>query len=374
MRLPKLLMISGDRALAAGAHGAFHSTLDCFRRHWERIDVICPRPDGGVARERNIFDEVVVHPSPWPSLLQWRWIAEKGRELVARHGHELATVHEYPPFFNGLGAWLLHRETGIPYVLEIHHVPGHPRASNVREWLDRSASRVWLRFDARRARAVRVVNEREVPSFLRAAGVPAEKIFVSSSLYIDRAVFRPIDLPKEWDIVFVGRLVANKGLSHVIDAATAGKFRVAIVGDGPLRGELETKLRSRGLEASVTLLGWLPGPADVASVINRSRVLVAPSDNEGGPRVVAEAMACGVPFLATPVGIVPDLVSAARVGVLVDWDGADIARKARELFEDRTAYQEMRARGLSLVERFDRESTVRAYAERLQRLLPPAEK
>ena len=336
--------------------------------------MICPRPDGAAARERTIFDEVVVHPSPWPSLFQWRWIAKKGRELIALHGHELATVHEYPPFFNGLGAWLLHRETGIPYVLEIHHIPGHPRASNVRERIDRAASRAWLRFDARRARAVRVVNEHEVPSFLRAAGVPAEKIFVSSSLYIDRAIFRPIDLPKEWDLVFVGRLVANKGLFHVIDAAAAGGFRVAIVGDGPLRGALETKLRARGLEATVTLLGWLPGPADVASVINRSRVLVAPSDNEGGPRVVAEAMACGVPFLATPVGIVPDLVSAARAGVLVDWDGADIASKARDLFEDRAAYEEMRARGLSLVERFDRESTVRAYAERLQRLLEPAER
>ncbi|MGH7805554.1 MAG: hypothetical protein ACREQJ_14495, partial [Candidatus Binatia bacterium] len=125
--MSKLLMISGDRALAGGARGAFHATLESFRRHWDRIDVICPRVGG--AGERLVFAGVAVHPSPWALPLQWRWIASKGAELVARHGHDLATVHEYPPFYNGLGAWLLHRSTGIPYVLEIHHVPGHPRAA-----------------------------------------------------------------------------------------------------------------------------------------------------------------------------------------------------------------------------------------------------
>ena len=361
-------MISGDRALAAGVRGAFHSTLEVFRRHWDRIDVLCPFATDSSSTESEPFDNVRVHQGPRPIGLHWRWIARKGGELVARHRHELMTVHEYPPFYNGFGAWLLHRSTGIPYVLEIHHVPGHPRPANARERLDRLAARWLLRFDARLARAVRVVNEHEVPGFLRAAGVPDQKVVCIPSLYIDHSVFRPMDLPKSHDLIFVGRLVPNKGIDLLLDAVTTAPLRLAIVGDGPLRSRIEAEIHDRKLEERVTMSGWLPSAGDVAELINRSRVLAMTSYNEGGPRVLVEALACGVPVLATRVGIAPELVARHRCGLLVDWDASDVARKARALLDDPAELGAMGRRGIDLSREFERERTVRRYAEALHEL------
>ena len=62
------------------------------------------------------------------------------------------------------------------------------------------------------ARAVRVVNLTQVSEFLIKAGVPKEKILYIPSLYIDLDIFKPMNLPKEYDLIFIGRLEKNKGL------------------------------------------------------------------------------------------------------------------------------------------------------------------
>ena len=113
-----------------------------------------------------------------------------------------------------------------------------------------------------------------------------------------------MDLPKKYDLIFVGRLVENKGINLLIKAvsklrAKNEKLKVLIVGGGPLEGELKSKIKSLKLQDTLMLYGRAKDSLEIARLLNESKILVMPSYNEGGPRVVVEAMACGVPVVST---------------------------------------------------------------------------
>jgi teichuronic acid biosynthesis glycosyltransferase TuaC len=120
-------------------------------------------------------------------------------------------------------------------------------------------------------------------------------------------------------VVYVGRLVAEKGLRELLAAAALlaaadPRLQFALVGEGPLRGELE-----RWIAANPGTRVRLPGaqaPADVARWMAASDLVTLPSYSEGHPNVLVEALACGRPVVATPVGGIPEVVDAAS-GVLV---------------------------------------------------------
>lgn len=91
-------------------------------------------------------------------------------------------------------------------------------------------------------------------------------------------------------------------------------LRLAIVGDGPMLGVLRELVASKGLADRV----WMPGArSDIADVIRRFSIFVLPSLSEATPVVILEAMASGLPVVATRVGGVPDLVLENETGLLV---------------------------------------------------------
>ena len=103
-------------------------------------------------------------------------------------------------------------------------------------------------------------------------------------------------------------------------------------------------------------------------MINKSKILVMPSYNEGGPRVVVEAMACGVPILATPVGIVPDIIKDNESGRIVDWRADDMAAKTKDLLSNHGKYERFRQAGLEVAKRFERRVAIKNYADQLKSL------
>jgi teichuronic acid biosynthesis glycosyltransferase TuaC len=120
--------------------------------------------------------------------------------------------------------------------------------------------------------------------------------------------------------LFVGRLVPVKGLPDLIAAvslarASSKSLDLAIIGDGPLKGELESLVRERGLEGSVHFIGSR-GPEQVAQWLAASDVLCLSSYSEGCPNVVLEALSCGRPVVATDVGGAPEIVDH-HCGMLV---------------------------------------------------------
>ncbi len=358
-----LLMITGlgsAKSLASGKKGAFYNTLEELHKYWDRIDIIVPRTEAPVF---GLFENVHIHVSPWPLIFHPIFFLKKGASLYKKHRHSLMTVHEFPPFYNGIGAFLLWCHTRVPYILEIHHVPGYPKSANIKESIYRFLMSLFIALDAIPARAVRVVNQNQTKKFLLRSGVPARKIIYIPSLYIDEAIFKPEPIVKEFDIIFVGRLEKNKGIDLFIEAARELGIRACIVGDGPEKNRVRRLLKG---QHNIIFHGWAKDSKEVAELLNKSRVFILTSFNEGGPRVVVEAMACGVPVVATPVGIVPDLEEACLVA---DWDKKDFIRHIEDLLRDDKKYKNYSEKGLEVARRFQKVAMIKNYAEELKKLI-----
>lgn len=364
--MKKLLMVTGLGAaegLAQGKFNALYGTLQEFHKHWDRIDIIVPRVKNQKVSE--LFGNVFIHTSPLPLFFHPLYFVYKIIRLHRSNKFDLMTVHEFPPFYNGIGARIISYATGIPYVLEVMHIPGHPKPGSMKEALYKIFFRIFIRFDAGRAAAVRVINH-GMRDLLRSRGVPDAKLKLISAMYIDTNIFKPMDVPVEYDLAFVGRLEGNKGISLFLDAVQQSGLRALVVGDGPLKRFVLDYVETHHLSGKVAIHGWARDSAEVAELINRSRILVMPSYNEGGPRVVLEAMACGVPVVATPVGMVPDMIRHGESGMLVDWSSDDIVAKVTELLSNPALYEKYRSNGLTIAAQHERTKAISTYARELQ--------
>jgi glycosyltransferase involved in cell wall biosynthesis len=277
------------------------------------------------------------------------------------------TVHEYPPFYNSRGARRLARTRGIPFALEVHHIVGAPQAASLAERIGRALSRFVVPRSARDASRVRTVNgnvRRELISW----GVPEAKITVVPSFYLDRELFTSLEEPSPiYDIAFCARLVANKGLEPVLEALVhLGDVRMLVIGDGPLRRTFEQRARDLGVSDRVRFAGWIATPKDVAEALRSARVFVMNSLSEGGPRSALEAMACGLPVIATRVGVMPEVLRDGESGFFTDGTPRDLAGKMHLLLRDEQRRRAMGEHAKRILERFERSALVRSYADFLR--------
>lgn len=112
------------------------------------------------------------------------------------------------------------------------------------------------------------------------------------------------DESREFDFVFVGRLVTQKGCEMLIDACSRlGKdFSLNIVGDGPESPKLKDKVSALGLNGNIKFLGFMQGES-LARMLNRHKVMVVPSMGVEGFGIVAlEGLACGCKMLVSNAG------------------------------------------------------------------------
>lgn len=128
-------------------------------------------------------------------------------------------------------------------------------------------------------------------------------------------------------LLSVGRLVRQKRLDRFLfilaKVKTSAKVPVSglIVGDGPLRSALEQQARVLGLlPDDVEFLGQV---SDMRQIYRESDILVLTSDHEGTPNIILEAMASGLPVVATRVGGVPEIVRHGETGFLVEPEDED---------------------------------------------------
>ncbi len=132
----------------------------------------------------------------------------------------------------------------------------------------------------------------------------------------------------------VGRLAPIKGLTHLIQALALLRSEftglvLEIAGSGPLRSSLEQQARELGLANQVRFLGWLDG---MAPVLARWDVFALASVQDGFPIAVLEAMAAGLPVVATKVGGLREMVEDGQTGWLVPpGDPSALAERLRAL-------------------------------------------
>lgn len=149
-----------------------------------------------------------------------------------------------------------------------------------------------------------------------------------------------------------GRLVELKGIEYLIRAVAAlgnefPSLRVEIAGSGPQRAKLAEECAHAGLGEKIRFLGWID---DIGNALSRWDVFVMPSLEEGFPIASLDAMAAGVPVIASAVGGVPELIQDGETGWLVSPRDADaLASRLRLLLGDPDARVKMGAAGFRRV-------------------------
>jgi glycosyltransferase involved in cell wall biosynthesis len=368
-------MVSGDRQVVVGEKGPFHAMQREFSKHFERIDVLCPRPDGEVTL-RKIWDNVHFHPAPCGRMGMVNFLFNRGRALLQEHRHHLIVSHDFGWFYTGLGSALISRSCGVPYVSELHHVPGYPVPADKRERFDFAIAHLYVSWARDKVLAFRVVNAVEMPVLLRRWKVRENKILVLPSLYIDRGLFHPEE-PRpapDQDLLFVGRLVNSKGLFTIVDALAELKrrgmeLRMRFIGKGPMEGALREQVRRRGVEAQVTTTAWVRSQTELADSYRRSRALVCASTCEGGPRVTVEAMACGTPVVSTPVGVMGELIRDGRNGALAGFEPRSLADAIERVLTNEEERVNMGRAAAEDVDCFEYAHAIGVYAQGLKDLI-----
>lgn len=180
----------------------------------------------------------------------------------------------------------------------------------------------------RHADAVVTVSE-HMAGTLSSDGIESDRLHVVRR-GVDRALFSPgerlvarrgLGLPEDQPLlVAVGRLVPVKGFTHLIQACAHLKerghvFGCRILGDGPLKGELQQQIERLGLREVVELSGPQP-QSRLAEWYRAANLTVLSSLSEGVPNVLLESLACGTPFVATNVGGIPEIADPRLDGLV----------------------------------------------------------
>jgi glycosyltransferase involved in cell wall biosynthesis len=168
---------------------------------------------------------------------------------------------------------------------------------------------------------------------------------VYNGLDLDRFVRDGVPRARPPLALAVGRLIEKKGFADLVRAcallaANGTDFRCAIVGKGPLEPSLRELIRSLGVERRVELAGPVPRER-LLELYPRAAVFAAPcvvagdGNRDGLPTVLVEAMACGVPVVATPVTGIPELVEDEVTGLLVpEHDAEALAAALARILQD----------------------------------------
>jgi len=146
--------------------------------------------------------------------------------------------------------------------------------------------------------------------------IPPE--FLPREIARDKIPNSKFQIPNSILIGTIANFYPTKGLPYLIEAAAKLKikhdFQIVIVGDGIERAYLESLITKYNLEENIILAGQIP---DAAKYLKAFDIFILPSVKEGLPYALLEAMAAGLPIVATSVGGIPEMIENGRDGLLV---------------------------------------------------------
>ncbi len=238
--------------------------------------------------------------------------------------------YAYP---EGLAAAYFSKKYNCPLILKIH-------GSDINVDINYRARKIGVVKALRAADVILSVSEALKDKIIQ-LGIPAAKVFrlynaVDSGFSVqDQKMSRQKLnlLPDKKYILFIGNLIPIKGISNLIDAFEKyilkefSEVDLVIIGAGPLRSELEKKIEKINSGNRIRLLGVRPH-SEIPAWMNACDLLCLPSYNEGFPVTLIEARACGLPFVASRVGGIPELVTPVDSDRLVPPGDIDALGKA----------------------------------------------
>lgn len=368
---------------------------DLCRRLADRFEVIALVPDAPGADPDGLFDGVeVIRYRYAPRRLQtlvndggiaanlrrhaWKWLLLPGfllgqyraaRRLLRRRHVDVIHAHWLIP--QGLVAWHLRRRTRMPYLVTSH---GGDLFGLRGRWLAVLKRRV-----AAASSAMTVVSSAMQAEAGRIGLHPPRLEVLPMGVDLrTRFVIDPDTRREAAELLFVGRLVAKKGLVHLLDALPAviaqnPRVELRITGFGPEEAALRAQVQRLGLAARVHFLGAV-AQTELPALYRRASLFVAPfvrdahGDQEGLPVVLMEAIGCGCPVLVGEVAGIHDLLGAAGAEVCVQ--PADTTALAAAIVRTLAAPEQALARALAMREaaacRIDWQPVADGYARLLR--------
>ena len=278
------------------------------------------------------------------------------RAEIAGFDPDLVHAHMLYPHLS-VAPLVAARRAGVPVVQTLHTyelISAH-YSSESGGWIDRASAglpervRNTATFPVRRFVHPRLVDEYIAVSAY-VAEVHARRGITSHVVPNAVAGANGAELPgfEERDgILFVGRLVAEKGVLDVLDVARRlPDIPVAIAGAGPLFGDVT---RAAEELPNLSCLGWVPAP-ELPEHLRAARVLVMPSRwAETSGLSALEALAFGTPVVALPAGGLGELVAESGAGLLASAPGLPLATACGDLHGDRVSWERLSQRALDAV-------------------------
>ena len=289
--------------------------------------------------------------------------------LVKTWKPDLIHVHFAVPA--GALAWMLSRLTNIPYLLTVHlgDIPGGvpEKTENWFRWFFPFTPAIWRD-------AARVVAVSNYTRGLAAKHYPVEVGVIQNGVDLERLDPGEIQVGSPPTIVFAGRFVPQKNPLQIVRILSGLKelpWNCVMLGDGPLRQEVECLVRENGLQSRFTLPGWVH-PDEVLRWFARSDILFHPSLSEGLPVVGVQALAMGLAIVASRVGGYSEIVDPDQNGYLCSPDdAAGMQAGLRSLLSDPEKLLENRLQSRKLAFRFDLNKVVTSYLEIIKNLAKP---
>ena len=296
--------------------------------------------------------------------------------ILRRYRPHVVHCHNLPALtFGGLAARRL-RVPGLVFTKHGASRPGRGRADRLRRWLCRRAEIVAVSPEIQQLLETWIADQRTPTHF-----IPNGIDLGNFEKPWDREAVRSAHRwANDFLITIVARLTPEKDHATLFKAfrkvaSALPAARLLVVGDGPLREVLVDQARTLRLKNRIEFLG---NRCDIPQLLTASDLFTLSSQTEGIPLGILEAMAAGLPVLATRVGGIPSVIEHRRSGWLVDAGAPDqLADAILHLARDRREAGLLAEAGRRTVaKRFDLDGTVEAYeaiyhsATAAQRVVP----
>jgi L-malate glycosyltransferase len=377
-----LLVVDSHFPGNGGTEAQAQLLAELLQARGHRVQVLAPHLDKARPLTETIRG-IAVERLPYPrlkSLGALILIARFARRLLRDRG-KYDAVHIHLAKNLAAGAGLVQPWLGIPVMVKVSGA-WEFEGGVLDPTLRRNPLVALLNACIRRVAFVQAISQKTRQKLL-AAGYPERRIqmipnAVDVSLF-DRIERKPPHPDRPLRVIYVGRLQPVKGVAVLVAAwryvqAAIPAARLVLVGDGPLRGELERQIDTLGIRSSVELPGR---SSEVPRLLRTADVYVQPSFQEGLPNSVLEAMSAGLPIVATRVSGNEDLVREGGNGKLVaPGDPQQLARALIEVLADPALAQRMGLASRHFIDSRYAASLVLGLLEQAYRgawIAPPAE-